>query len=1161
MMPGNRIPRIRLLKFCWFAVVMLFLNYNGVLAQGHRDLLVDLKGQMVADTKNKSTSSHKLKKIIQLEEGWQTLGEVLLDIAEQSGLKLSYSEQLIPFTRTVEIKQARATTEQALWSVLKGTSLRFGVSATGQLFFFEVQENSLEVRQESVSGTVTDAATGETLPGVNIAVKGTTLGVSTNADGQYLLNVPALTDTLIFSFIGYATKEVPIGGRTQIDVSLQPTTITSEEVVVVGYGTQRKESVVAGITSVSEGDLEKAGDVPNLGMALTGKVPGVITVSSTGLPGDEDPQIFIRGQSTWHDSSPLVLVDGVERPLSSVDISSVESVTVLKDASATAVYGVRGANGVILIQTKSGYEGHIEISGSFKSTVKAPSKLPAIKDSYEALKLHNQAVEYELDANPNSWSFYHDPEFINHYRKPQTPEEQVRYANVNWAEELFRSNAQAYDANLNVRGGSEFVQFFASANYLNEGDLFRGFENNRGYRPGFEFQRLNARTNLDFQISSSTTLRAKISGSYGVRKRPWGFQGDDYAFWVAAYSTAPDRYLPRYPDGSYGYDTQGGGINSVEILALSGIEYRTSTQLATSFELDQDLHMLVKGLSFNGKIAVDNTFIEGERGINDLYNNARSKYINPQDGSVNLDPLYDPNTPFSFREGKLWSTSEGSVQDGQTYRNVYYQLQLNYDFTLGEKHNFSEMGLVNRTQNATGSIIPHARENWVFRSTYNYDQKYIVEYNGSYNGSEKFDEGYRFGFFSSGGVGWNIHRENFMSSLGFIDSFKLRASYGKIGDDNTTGRWLYMTEWIYGGGVPMQITGWQPPNSTYTFYRIGSLGNPNVRWSTVTKANIGLDFGFLDGLISGSVDVFRDRREDILISGSNRAIPSYFGQEAPAANLGEVENQGYEITLNLDHRFGNGLRLWTEMNMTHAKNKVIERDDPELLPDYQKQEGFMVGQARTHIDNGFYDSWDEVYGTTPFNTNDASKLPGGQYIVDYNADGIIDSEDSVPYGFSGTPQNTYNTTVGFDWGGFSGFVQFYGVNNVTRWVNLSSLGGQNLVYTVEGGYWSMENPDAKTQMPRWDSQVNGASNGNRYMYDGSYLRLKNAQIAYTFGSHSALARRLGIGSLRIFANGNNLLLWTKMPDDRESNFAGGGVPSQGAYPTVRRVNFGVNINF
>lgn len=1015
-----------------------------------------------------------------------------------------------------------------------------------------------------VQGVVTDAETGETLPGVNIAVKGTTIGTSTNVEGEYELKVPAADDTLMFSFIGYQRQQVPIQGRDEIDVALQPTTITGEELVVVGYGTQEKESVVAGVSTVSERDLERAGDVPSLGMALTGKLPGVVTVSSTGLPGDEDPQIFIRGQSTWQDSSPLILVDGVERSMNTIDKSEVESITVLKDASATAVYGVRGANGVILITTKTGGEGAAQISGSINSTIKAPSRLPAIRDSYETLRLRNRAIENELGYAPGNWGTYRDPEFIDHYQLPQTPEERVRYANVDWDNELFRNVTQSYDANLNVRGGSEFVTYFASANYLNEGDLFREFENSRGYQPGFGYQRLNARSNLDFQVTPSTTLKAKLSGSYGVRKRPWGFNGGDYGFWIAAYSTPPNVYLPQYPDGSYGYNPEqtGGNSNSVEILALSGIERITNTQFTTNFEVDQNLDMLINGLNFNGQIAIDNTFIEGNRGVNDLYNSAQNKYVNPLTGEVTLANVYDTNTRFDFSPGSLWSTDGGSVQDGATFRKTYYQLQLNYDFSLAEKHNFTEMGLFNRTQNATGSIIPHARENWVFRSTYNYDQKYILEYNGSYNGSEKFGEGYRFAFFSSGGIGWNIHREQFMSSLDFLNTLKLRGSYGKIGDDNTTARWLYRTEWAYGGNSTMGTTGESAAQSPYTWYRVDNLGNPNVHWATVTKANVGLDFAFLDGFVSGTIDFFRDRREDIIISSNDRAIPSYFGQTAPAANLGEVKNQGFEFTLDLDHRFSNGLRLWSEMNITHAENEVIYRDDPALLPEYQKEAGYAVGQARTHVNGEFYDNWDELYATTPFNTGDAAKLPGGKYIIDYNSDGIIDTDDSVPYGYSGTPQNTYNTTVGFDWGGFSGYVQFYGVNNVTRWVDLSSLGGRDLAYAVDGGFWSMENQDANTMMPRWTSgALSGYADGHRYMYDGSYLRLKNAQIGYTFDSNSKVARSLGVGSLRIYANGNNLLLWTDMPDDRESNFAGGGVPSQGAYPTVRRFNIGLNINF
>lgn len=1028
---------------------------------------------------------------------------------------------------------------------------------------YEEQYLSEEETEYRVEGVVTDAETKDIIPGVNIAVKGTTIGTSSGSNGQYTLNIPAPTDTLIFSFIGYEKKEVPVQGRNKIDVALQPGTITSDEVIVVGYGTQQRESVVSGISQVSEGDLERAGDVPNLGMALTGKLPGVVTVSSTGLPGDEDPQIFIRGQSTWMDSSPLILVDGIERSINSLDMSEVESISVLKDASATAVYGVRGANGVILVQTKSGYEGQIEISGSFKSSLKAPSELPGVKGGYETLKLRNRAIEYELGAPNASWGEYYNPDFVDHYQKPQTEEERVRYANVDWSNALFKDYTHSYDANLNVRGGSEFVNFFASANYLSEGDLFKEFENDRGYQSGFGYERLNARTNLDFTITPSTILKAKISGSYGIRKRPWGFSGGDYGFWVAAYSASPTQYLPRYPDGAFGFNPNetGGSSNSVLSLAMSGIERITNSQLTTNFELDQDLGMLIQGLNFNGQIAVDNTFIEGNRGVQDLYNDPLRKYVNPINGDVTYDPLYEGGTQLDYQPGLLWVTNGGSVEDSETYRRLYYQLQLNYNVTLGDRHNFSEMGLVNRTQNATGSIIPHARENWVFRSTYNYDQRYILEYNGSYNGSEKFGEGYRFGFFSSGGIGWNVHRERFMSSLDFLDNFKLRASYGKIGDDNTPGRWLYRTEWAYGGNTNLGTSGINPPQSPYTWYNVESLGNPNVHWATVTKANLGLDFGFFDGLISGTVDIFRDRREDILISGNERAIPSYFGQEAPTGNLGEVKNQGYEITLNLDQRFENGLRLWTEMNVTHAENEVIEQDDPELTPQYQKAEGKAIGQYFSHVDQGFYDSWDELYATTPFNTNDATKLPGGKYIVDFNADGIVDSDDSIPYGFSGTPQNTYNTTVGFDWFGLSGYVQFYAATNVNRWVNFGSLNGNELAYNVQGGYWSMENTNTQYPMPRWNTSVSGYSNGATSTYDGSYLRLKNAQIGYTFDSYTGVARSLGVNSIRLYANGYNLLVWTDMPDDRESNFAGGGVASQGAYPTMKRFNFGVNINF
>ncbi len=784
-------------------------------------------------------------------------------------------------------------------------------------------------------------------------------------------------------------------------------------------------------------------------------------------------------------------------------------------------------------------------------------------DSYNTLSLRNQAVVYELGLDPSSWSYYLPPSTLNKYRNPANAAEAARYPNVNWDNALFKNYSTSYHANLNVRGGSKFVTYFANADFRNEGDLFRKYNNNRGYQPGFGYNRLNVRSNLDFQITPTTKLKTKLAGSYGVRQRPWGFQGGNYGYWIAAYSTPPDHYLPIYPDGSYGYypGSTGGSGNSVESLALSGVEYRTTTQLTTTFEVDQDLGMLTKGLNFVGNVAFDNTFLEASRGINDLYNAPQEKYIDPFTGQVSYTQSYDSATRFDYAPGKLWTTQGGTVDNNSTYRNIYYQLQLNYDFKLGQKNHFTEMGLFNRTQDATGSIIPYRRENWVFRTTYNYNDKYMIEYNGSYNGSEKFNAAHRFAFFSSGGVGWNISNENFMKSLTFVNNLKLRGSYGKIGDDNSTARWLYLTQWAYGGQAPLGLTGEQATLSPYNWYYVTSVGNPNVHWATVTKEDVGLDFAFLENQISGSFDYFNDKRTDILIESGNRAIPSYYGQNAPPANLGKVQNRGYELTINLSHTFGNQLHLWSKIDVTHAKNKVLYADDPSLLPEYQKKQGKAINQAYSPVSSGRYTTWGELYASTKFNTNDNQKLPGGNYIIDYNGDGIINTNDNIPYGFSGTPQNTYSTTVGFDWKGFSVYAQFYGVNNVTRQVVLSSLGGNDLAFNVKGGYWSLDNMNASTQMPRWNSQPNGYSSGSRYMYDGSYLRLKNAQIGYTFGATSELVRDLGVASIKIYLNGDNLLLWTQMPDDREANYAGTGWASQGAYPTVRRFNFGINVNF
>jgi len=1019
--------------------------------------------------------------------------------------------------------------------------------------------------KRQIKGVIVDG-NHKRVSGASIKIKGTSLATSSDDEGTFTLQVPADKNLLTISKLGYNQAEVDIAQKTTIEVQLTDRTLEIEETIVVGYGRQKKETVVGAIAQTSGKILERAGGVSSVGAALTGNVPGVITTASTGMPGEEDPRIVIRGRSTWNNTDPLVMVDGVERPLSAVDISSIETISVLKDASATAVYGVRGANGVILITTKRGKEGQMLIRGTVNNIVKTVSQLPGKMDSYDALMLRNKVIEYELGINPASWADYSPQDIINKYRFPADQTERERYVNTDWAKELFRSQAFSQNSSVNIAGGTPFVKYFANADYLYEGDLFRQFENARGYKAGYGFNRLNVRSNLDFQLTPTTKFSTNLAGSRGVRKSPFG-GGNDYSYWIAAYTVAPDVIYPRYSDGTWGFNAPNpnAGINSARVLAISGTEYITTSRITTDFTLEQDLKFLTKGLNLRGTISLDNTFVEGRRGINDANNSTQSKWIDPKTGLPTYQIPFDGTNRFDFAEGIDWTIEGGTVNNALTYRRLFYQLQLNYATTLAKNHNISAMGLVNRNQYGRGSTVPSYREDWVFRTTYNYKNKYMLEYNGAYTGSEKFAPENRFAFFNSGGIGWLVSEEEFMKPLSFLNTLKLRGSYGDIGDDSGGGQFLYLTQWAYGGTSGMGVDGrfsYSDGNtSPYIWYKENVLGNPNIRWEKVKKLNFGVDFGLFNGQISGKVDFFKDHRTNVLITGGGRSIPSYFGVEAPTANLGEVENKGYEVELKFNKQLSPNWRIWVDINFTHAKDKVINADAPELLPEYQKPDNKQVSQTYSYVSSGYYNTWDELYGSTIHESNDLAKLPGNYHILDYNGDGIIDAKDNIPYAFPSVPQNTYNCTIGFDWNNFSVMTQWYAVNNVTRQVVFNSFSGQlNLAYD-EGSYWSKDNINADVPLPRWLSQSSSYTPGNRYMFDGSYIRLKTAEIAYNFNRESSMIKRLGLQNLRLFLNGNNLVFWSKMPDDRESNYAGTGWASQGAYPTVKRFNLGANITF
>jgi len=1017
---------------------------------------------------------------------------------------------------------------------------------------------SLEAQNKRmIKGTVVDDSN-QPLIGATVIVKDIkSTGVITDANGQFSISVLPTQNTLQITYIGYLAQDVNITGKSNVTVKLTDNSMDMGEVVVVGFGQQKKASIVGSIAQTTGDKLTRTGGVSSLGAALTGNLPGVSTMQTTGKPGEEDPQIIIRGISSWNNSSPLILVDGIERAINSVDINSVESISVLKDASATAVYGVRGANGVILITTKRGVEGKARIDIGFSSAMKSPSKIPGKMDSYDALEVKNRAVEYELNQNPLSWGYMNSQAFISMYRNQTTQAQKERYPNIDWQKLEFKDYAMSYNANVNISGGSKFVKYFAAVDFVSEGDIVKLLPNNLGFDSGYGYNRINSRANLDFQLTNSTKFAINLSGSYGQKKAPMNVISETY-MWAGAYRTPPDIYYPQYSDGSWGYNPTNGvdGANSALNLAIGGAGYTTNTRIASDFTLNQDLAMITKGLSAKVSVSLDNAFQENGRGVANANYNAKQKYINPYTGVAQTSNTPDGLTNFDYYQAQTWSTGGGSMGDGSTYRNLNYSAQILYGRRFGD-HNVTAMGNVARQEQATGGVIPSYREDWVFRTTYAYKDKYFIEYNGAYNGSEKFAPANRFAFFSSGALGWMVTEEKFMKSLTFLDMLKIRLSYGQIGDDGYNGRWLYMDQLSNSTTSAKIPTIWSYPTGELSPYKWNSptqIGNPSIAWEKVTKKNLGADFSIFKNLFSGSIDVFNDYRTDIILPGSSRAVPSYFGFTPPPVNTGIVQVDGYELELRFSKKVSKDVRLWANASMTHAADKVISKDDPALYPEYLKAAGYPNQQVRSTLSKGFYNTWDQLYGSTAFVSAD-NKIPGNYRIVDFDADGVIDpTKDAVRYGYPTNPQNTYNATVGVDWGGFSAFVQFYGVSNVSRYQSVMSFSNGSLpffnnVYT-EGTYWSKDNMNADSPMPRVNNSLNSASEGTRYMYDGSYVRLKNAEIAYTFSSK--WIKSLGMQALRIYVNGDNLFLWTHTPDDRE-------VGSGSTYPTVRRFNLGLKL--
>lgn len=1045
---------------------------------------------------------------------------------------------------------------------------------------------SLFAQNITVRGIITDT-TNEPLIGATIRIEGTSTGTVTDIDGNFTLPNISPNATLEVSYVGMIPQNVAVNGRTTINIVLQDDSEVLEEVVIVGYGTQRKESVVGSIVQTSSEDIKRTGGVTNLTQALTGQLPGVVTLTATGEPGGAGggvnaTEIFIRGRNTWNGGQPLILIDGVERSMDNIDINEVETISVLKDASATAVFGVKGANGVILIYTKRGSANtKPEMTLSYNATALMISRLPQKLDSYDTRRLKNEMIEREVSMNENSWPDYTPYEILNRYKRPQLPEYEEIYANVDWTEAMFKDVGMSHRTSFNLRGGTDFVDYFGSVAYLHEGDMFRDYDNGKGYEPNYNFDRFNFRTNLGFNLTKTTKLKVDLSGYYSIKNTNYSYRQENDGtnnpmVWAATYSMPPDVMLPMYSDGRWGASfklPEENMSNPIALLYNTGMITYKTTAMNSNFSLEQKLDFITEGLSAEAFYFYD-SYVQTTRQLHDgnhvrpLNGNLAAKVIYPerytgpdQDPSEYTDyvPLVGSNK-FDWVVNP-WSLGGENMNNGSITRRMMYQTQLNYSRRFGN-HNVGGLALFKREDYARGSMFKNYREDWVFRGTYDYDGRYLLDVNGAYNGSEKFGPGYRFDLFPSLGLGYYVSNEKFWK-LDFMNRLKLKYTLGWVGDDNGGSRWAYSNQYAYGGEV--RRMGMNTPNNTYspyTWYKQTVIGNPDIHWEIAKKQNWGAEMGFFRDMISLNVDYFNEHRSNILVS-NRRDTPSYFGATAPAANIGEVKAKGYEIELKFNHQFRD-VFVWSNFSMTHSKNEIIRTDDPDLLPDYRKSAGYSIGQQRSLLREGFYNNWDEVLASTPTEVNDQYKMPGYYNIVDFNGDGVITSNgDTAPIGYPSVPLNTFNLTVGAEYKNFSLMLQFFGVNNVNlQMMQFNYQLFQNVLFDHALDYWSKNNINASSYLPRWKTWEQREQwqyyVGDYFMHDGSYLRLKTAELAYSFDKQ--LLEKAGLSSLRLFVNGNNLLFWSKLPDDRES-YSRGGSSAEGTYPTPRRINFGLEVTF
>lgn len=1066
-------------------------------------------------------------------------------------------------------------------TLLAGIPLQ-GVAQTGRTAKVQATQSN----KITVSGTVLDKTTNDPLIGVSVVVKGVAnAGTITDMDGKFTLKLPYAEAPLVFSYLGYQPQEIVPGAKKELTVLLQEDTKALQEVVVVGYTKQRKETMIGSVATITTKDLTQS-PTANINNALAGRLPGLIVNQyAGGEPGVDQSELFIRGKATYGNQSAIVIVDGIERDMSYLAPDEIETFTILKDASATAAYGIRGANGVIVITTKRGKAAE-KATVNLKASIgiNQPIGFPEYLGSADYATLYNEARLNDAKmtgADISSLNLF-SQQAIDNFRRAKGDNSDGLGYDWDYYDFAFKPGLQE-DVSLSIRGGTDKVRYYVLANYFSQGGNYK-YSNAGEYDSQTKFTRYNFRSNIDININRYLSTRLDLGARITDRNAPGTTAGrlmticatqPPYLPILVEENAHPqnEEYIQQNPRGMlYGDNIY--RYNLLGELSRTGYLNEKNTYLNGSFAMNLDMEFLTKGLKAEVMFSYDAS--EG-RWINrklDTYKDGYREYpkyatFMPIEGSDAY--MAGGHYMGAYKTGNKYDIDQTigngfshNASDGRTY----IQARLDYNRLFSNRHEVTAMLLANRGNRTVNNELAYHSQGITGRFAYYYNQKYLMEFNFGYNGSENFAPGKRYGFFPAGSIGWVVSEEEFMKKASWIDFLKVRASYGLVGSDNVSSRFPYLA--FYGGGSGYDFGNNFGTNVGGTSE--GNLANANLTWEKARKLNVGIDFTTLNQRLALTIDAFYEYRFDIITDMNSDGImgyPDIVGKDAALQNLGEVSNRGVDIELSWNDKIGKDFRYYIRPNLTFSRNRLEYKAEVARKNSWRKETGKRLYENFVYVFDHFVADQEEADRLNKISYQPWGQLiPGDVVYKDLDRNGVIDDEDRTAMGNPRSPELMFGIPFGFQYKNFDFSVLLQGATKSSILLNGAAVFDfpqfeQDKIGRVKKMHLDRWTPEtaATAKYPALhygthDNNKNG--NSSLFLYDASYLRLKNVEIGYNVSPK--LLRKFHVQQARIYVQGLNLLTFDKLGDvdiDPETKSGDGA----SWYPIQKVFNFGIDITF